>query len=161
MNVTRCSRCGTERIADGTPCLSCGSGDINIEVATGELLLMGERPGTVLGDPNNHWLKVNAPTGSRSESSLVDGRVRTTVEGPVDVGERGEPRVRDMLVSVMLSAGAAVAWRPGVNANGEDAILIIAGKEVPLQITTAPPDPGFWQQQAQLGSATTDVTVDH
>lgn len=159
MNATRCTRCGIERTADGTPCPSCGSGDVSIEVVTGELLLVGERPGTVLADPKGHWLKVNAPSGSRSESSLVDGRVRTNVEGPVDMGTKGEPRVRDTLLSLLKAKGVAASWRTGIDRDGEDSILIIAGEEVTLQVSTAPRDPGFWRD-AHVGSARRDVAAE-
>lgn len=158
-SVTVCSRCGTERAVDGSPCSSCGSCDVSIEVGTGELFVIGERPGTVLADPKSHWLKVNAPTGSRSESSLVDGRVRTNVEGPVDMGTRGEPRVRDTRLSLLQSNGVAAHWRTGIDQDGEDSNLIIAGEEVTLQVSTAPRDPGFWRA-AQVGSASTDVTAE-
>lgn len=161
MSSTRCSKCGRERDADGSQCQSCGSGSVSIEVGTGELFMMGERAGTVLADQKSHWLKVNDPTGARSESSLVDDRLRTIVQGPVDMGTDGEPRVRDTLLSALRSTGVTVSWEPGVNEDGEDGILVIAGQRVTLQITTAPRDGRFWRDANTTPSATTDVAVDH
>ncbi len=159
MNVSRCSRCGAQRPADRSPCPTCGSGDITIEVdAADDLRLAGEAPHIVQAGPQGRWFSVKAPTGGRSEAVLKDGRVQVVLQGPVDVGERGEPRVRGTLIDALRWQGVEVTWRPGINGRGEDAILTIAGQDVTVQITTAPGAPALWQD-VSVGSAGTDVAV--
>ena len=135
-------------------------GDIVIVPLTGSLAItaVGRMSAVVAGircDYGDQRLP-NDPR-VRSESQVTEsGNVSLAVEGAASIGKRGQQRATETLRETLEAKGHVVSVRPGVDADGEDAILVIGDRTYTLQVVTTPGMDDFWHQ-ASIGSAQSDV----
>jgi hypothetical protein len=138
-----CKGCGASFEEAIGPCSLCG-GEVELAVLlTGvETTAKLGRLGAVADEPvGQHGERVRylAPSGARSESSLVGDRIYLQVEPPVDIGTRGEPRVFDRILAVLSASGTAPLVLPHSNRDGEDRVVRYGGDEITIQIVSAGP----------------------
>ena len=103
--------------------------------------------GTVADSPTplgGQQIRYSAPTGSRSDASLVGDLLNVQVRPPIDVGRPGEPRVLACILAHLAKAGKSPTALPATDQVGEDGVLQIAGVRVTVQIVTATPNAAFW-----------------
>ena len=87
-------------------------------------------------------------------SDLID----FSASAPVPIGRHAEPRVLQIVASLVESSNHSVVSQPGLDHRGEDGRLVIDGAPHTIQITGIPQSPPFWREVAQ-GSASTAVTA--
>ena len=135
------------------PCPQCG-GPVDLSVClTGvEAKGIAGHVGTVADSPTplgGQQIKYTAPTGSRSDASLVGDLLAIQVKPPVDVGRPGEPRVLACIVAYLAKAGKESTTLEATDQVGEDGVLEIHGDRVTVQIVTATPSAAFWRGVAK------------
>jgi hypothetical protein len=152
-STIKCLNCGAILAEPVGPCKQCG-GPIELAVSlTGvECKAVAGQVGTVNDGSTSvggRHISYTAPTGARSDASLVGSRLVIQVKPPMDVGTRGESRVLACVVANLAMAGKSSTLLPADDQAGEDRILQIAGDRVILQIVTATPDASFWNRVAK------------
>lgn len=165
LQTIKCSNCGAPFSEAVSPCKWCG-GTIELSIGlTGiELKSAIGRLGVVNDTNSEHGqhIKYTAPTGAESNSSLVGNLLTILVKPPVDVGRPGEPRVLVCVENSLKTAGKNLTpsseEERAKDDRGEDAVLIIDGNRIVLQIVTAKPDASFWRSVAN-GAGETSVEI--
>ena len=94
-------------------------------------------------------IRYSAPTSARSDSVRTDGRVRATVEPPVDAGRSGEADVFARVLDVLAATGTTpvIKSRPKDDA-GEDRAVKYGNEEITIQIVSGGPGTSFWKDVA-------------
>ena len=162
----KCSNCGAPSSEAVSPCKWCGGTiELSITLIGIELKSAMGRVGVVNDTNSEHgqYIKYTAPTGAQSNSSLVGNLLTILVKPPVDVGRPGEPRVLVCVENSLKIAGKnlrePLEKERAKDDRGEDAVLIIDGNRVVLQIVTVKPDVSFWKSVANgAGEASVEIS---
>lgn len=152
----RCTACGVFLPEPIGPCPRCGGA---IEVTVGVTGTSAKAQAGSVGaaarepvDGGGERIRYSAPTGARSASDLIAGRVHTIVHPPVDVGRRGEDDVFARVLDVFAATGTAAVIDPGASdSTGEDRAVRYRQDRITIQIVTAGPDSSFWREVATKG----------
>jgi hypothetical protein len=159
----QCQSCGATFVEAVGPCTQCG-GPIEVSVSlTGvEAKCIAGQVGTVVDGPTplgGQQIRYTAPTGSRSDASLVGNLLDIQVKPPIDVGRPGEPRVLGCIVARLTKAGKEPSSLPAIDQIGEDGVFQVSGDRVTVQIVTATPSAVFWGCVARgTGAAQAELT---
>jgi hypothetical protein len=158
----RCTACEASLHEPIGPCPFCG-GPIEVSVGLTGVGAMAQSGtvGAVARESvagGGERIRYSASTGARSESVLVDARVRTFVQARVDAGKRGEEDVFARVLDVLRATGTVPIICPGASDSaGEDRVVRYRDERIVVQIVTASPGPSFWRDVAAGGA---DVEVD-
>jgi len=143
----------------------CGSLDESVTV---ELVLEVEsrsevgNVGTVAEERDDSGatfrIRTRTPEGASSHELLADGVVSLDIRGPTQMGRKGEARAIDTLLSRLRQDGYQPALEEGRDDHGEDAILLLQGERLTLQLVSVPGIPTLWRD-ANRDSAMTAVPV--
>jgi hypothetical protein len=149
----KCLSCGAVFLEAVGPCAQCG-GPVGVsDSLTGvDAKCIAGQVGTVADSPTSFGgqrIRYAAPTGSRSDASLVCNLLTVQVKPPIDVGLHGEPRVLACVVAYLAKTGKESATLPASNQKGEDGVLQISGDRVTVQVVTATPCTPFWGRVAK------------
>lgn len=157
----KCLNCGASFSEAVGPCKWCGG---TIELSTPltgvECKSATGRIGTVIdtNSEDGQHIKLTAPTGAQSDSSLVGNLLTILAKPPVDVGTPGQPRVLTCIENSLKMAGKTTKSLPANDDRGEDGVLIIDDNRITIQIVTAKPDASFWKSVAN-GAGTASVEI--
>ena len=158
--MQHCPNCRAELEPAGR-CPACGA-IVFTPSTPATLTLQGHIPTVITGQEDaatgDIVLKVDAPKMRSEARTTREGRVSLTVTGAEEIGEKGEPRAIKTFCEKLGQDGLVVSTVPGVNADGEDDILLYAGRRYPIQVTMAIGAPEFWSN-ARVASAMTHVQV--
>jgi hypothetical protein len=102
-------------------------------------------------------ITVESP-GVSSRTRLTSDSVSLCTTGAKGIGREGELRVLNTLVRKLALQGLPAKKSSGQDNRGEDAILIIAGRRIVVQIVTAPLESEFWRK-ASGGTASREVDL--
>jgi hypothetical protein len=112
--------------------------------ANGEAIVIAQR-----NEPDGtKAITVGGPRGWSENRIDVSGVCTLAKHGRLDAGRACERQVCDVLIEVIAGEGHEVSYgsRPPRDADGEDAVLMIGGREYAVQIT-APSADGFWRPE--------------
>jgi hypothetical protein len=112
----------------------------------------------------------DSPEGRRVESRPASGGrafSRTDSTGtfvaelcsPLDRGRQGEGHAIEVLIQALTARGDQAQLLPGSDDRGEDGLLSINGRDIPVQVVSVPIDPSFWKELSTQGTALTEGNV--
>jgi hypothetical protein len=156
--IIKCINCGAPSSEAISPCKRCGGTiELSITLTGVESKSATGHVGTVndTNTENGQFIKYSAPTGAQSDSSLAGNFLTVLVKPPIDIGRLGEQRVLVCVKNSLRTAGKNLT-EPSEEGRarddrGEDAVLIIDGNRIVLQIVTLCPEQGFWRNVANGG----------
>jgi hypothetical protein len=158
-----CGNCGLALVDLASPCPRCGSQSqsVTVPISGTQAHARAGEIGTVTdsgGYQPPRTLNVKTPLGARSEAHHgSDGSVTVRASGRPDVGTRGEPQVKDILLGRLKADGSRVELIAGAkNQVGEDGLWSVNDERRVVQVTAAPQSSSFWAAVAR-GSETTTV----
>lgn len=157
-----CDLCGrVQEVASGA-CLVCG-GSLSMTIVPDGLEILTEQ-----GPPALHGaarrvggseeVVFRSFGGSQATSRLDSETVMVQVLAPVEVGQRGELAVAQILAATLSTSGRDVGSPEKGGNRDDDMILPVAGSYVPVQVVTIPRAPEFWRDVAH-GSGLTIVSI--
>jgi len=138
----------------------------------GSITTTGHPVGFVVeGDPDNPDGRrvVSSPASGGQSSSTVDsnGDFSLHLDAPLDVGTPGEPHVLKILIRALGTRGDTVSLPVGSkdlrggakDSCGEDGLICLNGKNVPVQIVSVPAGSDIWRELAQRKTTTASGTL--
>jgi hypothetical protein len=147
-----CKSCGgDEPVQDGVPCSTCGRRDFILKAEPGEIKITGFPTGMIVeGDPNNPLGRrvENRPAsgGASDSSTAADGSFQATLSGTLDRGRAGESHVIKILFNKLRESESDIYIDDSARDDfGEDGILVVKSRRIPLQIVTVPNSPPVWK----------------
>jgi hypothetical protein len=151
--VAECKSCGAPYPhSQNGPCATCGAtGRLSKKPLASELSFNGNNLGIAAeGDPNNpegRRVETRPSSGGRSISATeIDGSFALNLSKGLEVGRAGENNALGVLIEALTLQGHDVRRLPGAqDGRGEDALLMIDGKQRVVQFVTVPMDQALWQ----------------
>jgi hypothetical protein len=147
-----CKSCGGEGpVQDGLPCSSCGRRNFILRPEPGEFKITGFPIGMIIeGDPNNpqgRRVESRPAAGGSADSSInADGEFQATFSGKLARGRAGESQVTKVLFNKWRELESDVRQDDSARDDfGEDGIIVLNGRRLPLQIVTVPNSPAVWK----------------
>jgi hypothetical protein len=147
-----CKSCGgDEPVQDGVPCSACGRRHFILKAEPGEMKITGFPIGMIVeGYPNNPLGRrvENRPAsgGASDSSTAADGSFQATLSGTLDRGRAGESHVIKVLFNKLRECESEIYIDDSARDDfGEDGILVVKGRRIPLQIVTVPNSPAVWK----------------
>jgi hypothetical protein len=155
-----CLKCGAMLVRDADKCGLCG-GPLSIEVELkGQQMRMEQgQLGTVAREPFGSAveIRVTSPGGAESVNRLDGGSVSGDVRPPVEVGLRGEDRVRSLVLHRLRIADASAALEKWDDRSGEDGKFQVGSEQILLQIVAA--QKGLFWQSVSKGRGSFDAST--
>lgn len=144
----------------GSKCPSCGKVGYLLNAEAGSLKVVGFPPSIIVEgtDPvtQDTFVRVDDPHVLSEARLTPEGSVTLGVKGAKGVGRPAQQNVTAVLYDKLKATGLAPSFKEGVDSRGEDALLLIDGTELVVQIVTTPSVPAFWRE-ASVSSASTQV----
>ena len=111
-------------------------------------------------DPNGRTVDATPPSGGRSQSTVDSaGNVVIELTGALDRGRQAQGRALKVLMQALGAQGDTVARVPGERDDrGEDALLLLNGNRVTVQIVSLPIDQRPWRELTAVGKTSVVLT---
>lgn len=158
-----CEKCGRQVEPPGAVC-RCVRVAYSMNAEPGEIRISGHPVGVVVEGP------LDSRTGRRVESQPASGgratsetdgmgAFKTELEGQLEVGRSAEGHAVEVLTQALRDRGHAVERvSGGRDDRGQDALLIINGQQVSVQIVSLPSEPSIWRELSRSGVTTRSGT---
>jgi hypothetical protein len=133
--------------------------DLTIKAEPGIIASIGNRPGVIIesaSGPDGRTVDARPPSGGRSLSSVdSSGTLTADLSGRLERGTDGQWHVLKVLVEALRGRGDTVERLPAKDARddrGEDGMLSLNGKRVPVQAVSLPVDKSTWKELSSRGA---------
>jgi hypothetical protein len=130
----------------------------------GEIRITGHPVGVVVEGPldsrRGRRVASQPASGGRATSETNGiGAFKAELEGQLEVGRSAEGHAVNVLAQALQDRGNAVERLSGSRDDrGEDALLIINGQQVALQIVSLPSEPSIWRELSRSGATSRSGT---
>lgn len=160
-----CDRCGLPK-GEGDVRCACRPRGYSMRLEPAAVSIVGQPVGHVIegppDDPKGRRVNARPASGGEADSVLgSDGSFTVHLAGALERGRSGEARATKVLIQAMRALGRTVERLGSARDDrGEDEMLLVDGKQTPLQCVSVPVDPTKWAELARQGQVQFEGTID-